>query len=478
MLRKNKINDITLVVGYLREQFEYLRDKYAIELLYNEHYKDASNNSSLFLARSRLDGAFVLDGDLLFSRDIFPQAMACSRRLGPDAGIFFSQPTRHGLEWEMLSNDDEEIEEGDISVVPVVAVNKWSPSGFGMVGCSFWQGRSAEALTAELLACEADYSWEDAAIRLIGKSPVYSARFASSFVRELDTLKETMDLNILSHEDIARLCSVRYTPVKLKGLTNSTWKIRAEGGTFYVLRVPGRGTERYIDRRDEPRVLSLLEGLDISPPTRFFKDGFKITEFLPEHRISEADDFNTEYFMSLACCLRKMHNIGHSSNYGLAPVAIVRQIELFEQQSGYVAPEPFHAYLLDRAAYFDQEPCVLCHRDLLLENIMVLNKRGDGLLLIDFEYAGFAHPLWDYASFILESGIEGAVRENFIQCCGIPEDQKDSLWDMEILQDYIWGLWGKVNHYQDYAFMRVKRALSRLCAVLNLDATSLDFMFP
>lgn len=108
--------------------------------------------------------------------------------------------------------------------------------------------------------------------------------------------------------------------------------------------------------------------------------------------------------------------------------------------------------LRKKTALFDSEKQVLCHRDLLLENIMVLNKYGNGMQLIDFEYAGFCNMLWDAASFILEAGITGKTHDAFIKACRLdaPAD-KLRLTEMEIAVDYIWVLWGVVNRYREYA---------------------------
>ena len=48
------VRKIYVVVGYMKEQFEYLIDEYGVELIVNEEYKERNNLHSLSLASSYL----------------------------------------------------------------------------------------------------------------------------------------------------------------------------------------------------------------------------------------------------------------------------------------------------------------------------------------------------------------------------------------------------------------------------------------
>ena len=63
-LKKNNINEIYIVVGYKKEQFSYLKDKYEnIELIENPYYDSCNNISSLYVAREHINNTFIIDGD-------------------------------------------------------------------------------------------------------------------------------------------------------------------------------------------------------------------------------------------------------------------------------------------------------------------------------------------------------------------------------------------------------------------------------
>jgi len=63
-LMDNGIFEICIVVGYLKEKFNYLCDKYTnIKLIENPYYNYCNNISSLYVAREYIDNAIILDGD-------------------------------------------------------------------------------------------------------------------------------------------------------------------------------------------------------------------------------------------------------------------------------------------------------------------------------------------------------------------------------------------------------------------------------
>lgn len=62
-LLKNNISDIHIVVGYLKDQFAYLQDKFGVHLIENPYYETCNNISSLYVARDHLENAIILDGD-------------------------------------------------------------------------------------------------------------------------------------------------------------------------------------------------------------------------------------------------------------------------------------------------------------------------------------------------------------------------------------------------------------------------------
>lgn len=63
-LMDNKINEIYVVVGYMKEKFEIIKEEYPNIILIENPYYDVCNNiSSLFVVRDKLENSIILDAD-------------------------------------------------------------------------------------------------------------------------------------------------------------------------------------------------------------------------------------------------------------------------------------------------------------------------------------------------------------------------------------------------------------------------------
>ncbi len=58
-LHEAGINDITIVVGYKAEMFEYLKGKYNVDIVVNDDYQRYNNTSSLIRVLDRLANPYI-----------------------------------------------------------------------------------------------------------------------------------------------------------------------------------------------------------------------------------------------------------------------------------------------------------------------------------------------------------------------------------------------------------------------------------
>lgn len=79
-LHKNGIGEIYVVVGYLKEQFENLKQKYPmLKLIENPYYDTCNNIASLYAARDYIENVIILDGDqIIYNPDILAPEFARS----------------------------------------------------------------------------------------------------------------------------------------------------------------------------------------------------------------------------------------------------------------------------------------------------------------------------------------------------------------------------------------------------------------
>ena len=62
-LKERGIHKITIVVGFMKEQYEYLIDEYGVELIYNKEYALKNNLFSLAKVKDRLENAYIVPCD-------------------------------------------------------------------------------------------------------------------------------------------------------------------------------------------------------------------------------------------------------------------------------------------------------------------------------------------------------------------------------------------------------------------------------
>ena len=67
------IKDITIMVGYMKEKFDYLIDKYNVKLIYNREYKYKNTLSTFYHAREvmRNKNVYICVSDVYISENIY-----------------------------------------------------------------------------------------------------------------------------------------------------------------------------------------------------------------------------------------------------------------------------------------------------------------------------------------------------------------------------------------------------------------------
>lgn len=70
-LHEKGINDIIVLVGYMKEKFYYLQDKYNVKLIYNDKYNVYNNVYTMYLVRDYLEDSYVTEADVYMVRNYF-----------------------------------------------------------------------------------------------------------------------------------------------------------------------------------------------------------------------------------------------------------------------------------------------------------------------------------------------------------------------------------------------------------------------
>ena len=70
-LQEAGIFDITVVVGYMKEKFFYLEEKFGINIIINEDYYRYNNTSSLIRVLDKIDETYICSSDNYFTQNVF-----------------------------------------------------------------------------------------------------------------------------------------------------------------------------------------------------------------------------------------------------------------------------------------------------------------------------------------------------------------------------------------------------------------------
>lgn len=183
-LNEAGINDITLVVGYMAEQFNYLEDKFGVSLVLNEDYDRYNNTSSIVRVLDRLSNTYILTSDNYYPVNPFIHD-DCSRPYY--SAMFADGPTN---EYCISFNSDDRIVE-----VVIGGKDKWY-----MYGPAFFTEEFSHRFIPLL---KNDYSreeikkayWEDVFIEHIAELDMNIRRCNQGDVQEFDSLDELREFD-------------------------------------------------------------------------------------------------------------------------------------------------------------------------------------------------------------------------------------------------------------------------------------------
>jgi thiamine kinase-like enzyme len=242
------------------------------------------------------------------------------------------------------------------------------------------------------------------------------------------------------------------------GITNRNYRVTA-GGIDYVIRVPGKDTSRLgIDRGAERAANELAAGLGIAPRVAAFiaDPACIVTEFAEGTAMEEAELVATPALEGVAGTLRRLHDCGRELPSRFDSFSIVDEYALTGTSRGAVLPPEFAA-LRDRAALIEamlsgpeHEP-VPCHNDLLAANFI---RTADGVLIVDWEYAGMGTRYFDLANLAINNGFDPRAQAALLAAYFRDSPQEplrslderlDDLRRMMFMSDFREAMWGVVQ---------------------------------
>lgn len=447
-LLEKGIDEIIIVVGYMKEKFEYLIDRYGVKLVFNPEFSTKNNMASLYYALPYLGNSYILCADNWIEENIFNAY---------EAESWFSCPYFHGetAEWCVTATKGGRIRRIDIG----------GSDAYAIVGPAYFTRDFSKTFAAHTRAYyqtpgTEDYYWEHILRDKIDELPMYMNKQTGN-VHEFENLEElrqydssyidTTNNSIM--ESIAALYDVpqgaigNIFPIK-EGLTNKSFHFSVNGDN-YVFRLPGTGTDKLINRQNEKKVYEAIGPFGLSDEVVSFDavSGIKISRYYENAR--NADPFSDA---ELRLCMEKLRPVHQSG------IRVEHAFDIEKMIAYYVSlAEGLGAIRFSDIGESKQKveqllelrrrlavPEVLSHGDYAHVNVLMLPD-GESKI-IDWEFSGMADPIMDVSMYAIfaqfdRERIEASLR---LYTGGEPTMKEYTrLYLYVALGGYLWCMWSQ-----------------------------------
>lgn len=410
------ISDITIVVGFMKECYEYLVEKYGVTLVVNTDYANRNNIYSLQLASDKIRNTYIIPCDIYCRQNPFS--------------------INETYSWYMVTDRKSENSNICVNSEGELLVVESCGKGNDMLGIAYINDEKAIYLRNKIKQiCEAtkcsDAFWEKALYeegRMIVRAKVVSAyeNFEiNTFeqLREIDKESENLKSDVLSL--IANVFNTEEEKINnismlKKGMTNRSFKFSVENND-YIMRIPGNGTDKLINRMQEYKVYSQIKDLNICEKIYYINpyNGYKIAGYIDN--ANNCDAYNWEEVKKCIMVLKEFHEkklkVQHTFD-------LYDKLEFYEklwkEKSKFNDYEETKAnvYRLKKFIEKQDKEWTLTHIDANADNFLIWKdkEQKEKITLIDWEYAAMQDAHLDIAMFGIYSMYDREGMDKLIDC--------------------------------------------------------------
>lgn len=437
-LQARDIQTIYIVVGFMKEHYEYLIDKYNVKLIVNPYYHEWNNIYSLYLAKDHLTNSYVVPCDIWFRDNPFSKV--------------------EDLPWYMFSNQQNAVSQWRITNRGTIKhVNR---DGNRMVGLAYLDESAGDRVKQELTNrvthhLRLDEFWESLLIHgdhfALSSYLIKDQQFA-----EINSYEELRDLdsnsNHLKNDAIQAVVDtlgvqdtdIHNIRVLKKGMTNRSFIFDCRNHQ-YIMRIPGAGTKELINRRHEYDVYQAIKNLPYVEQTLYLnpENGYKLTKFIQHSH--NCDPNNWEEVKRSMQLLHKMHASHLKVDHTFDLQAQVNMYEgLRKTASAYRDYPEVKQRINQLLSYVDKldKDWTLCHIDANADNFVF--DQNENVFLIDWEYAGMQDPDVDVAMFAIYSMYNAEQIDRLIDIyCDYSSDEqrKAKIYAYIAICGLLWSNW-------------------------------------
>jgi len=253
-----------------------------------------------------------------------------------------------------------------------------------------------------------------------------------------------------------------YLTTRLGGLTNLVFRLepvstkakKAFAGNI-IVRIPGPGTEEFIDREVEAFNAEQASIAGVSAPIIYSdpQSGLMISRCIDDIVTMNPDLFKSRKNSAARAgtAFRQLHQSGRQFRFRFELFAMIEDYLNILSTKDVDLPEGYHQVVqaaepVKAALVKNPGSLAPCHCDPLCENLL---DDGERMWIIDWEYSGQNDPYWDLGDLSVEGGFDDAQDMEMLRayCNGNPD--QESIARMVIYKamcDLLWTLWGLIQH--------------------------------
>ena len=240
---------------------------------------------------------------------------------------------------------------------------------------------------------------------------------------------------------------------RLGGLTNLVYRVESDGAAL-CLRLPGKGTEEYIDRKVEKVNAHAAASAGVSPEVLHFDEaGVMLTRYVEDTVTMDPAAFKARAGAPARAALafRQLHVSGETFDFRFELFAMIDDYLKILATKDVELPEGYHDVVGEAEAVraaLERNPASLapCHCDPLCENFL---DTGERMWIVDWEYSGMNDPMWDLGDLSVEAGFDEDQEAEMMAAYfdgAPPRDRWGRMVIYKAMCDLLWTLWGLIQH--------------------------------
>lgn len=419
------VKEIFVVVGYMKEKFFYLEQKYPeVTLLVNNKYGKLGNIYSLFVAREYLANSYICCSDHYFLENPFLD------------NNDLNQSYRY---CDYLDGDFREfsVEYSDADILTGCYMG--GADKMAMIGPAYFNESFSKKFT-ELMEAEIgkfgieNLFWEDFYGKHIKELTLFRKQGNKDIQLEFDSIEDLRQFDSeflinINSDIIKNICKVlECEPNDVKdldiinaGFTNISFKFTIDG-VDYVYRHPGGSDKYYSSRKNEEYAQNQAKNIGVDDSLIYIDPtGWKIAYFI--HGLVPFDIENETHRRQLFDAIHKTHEIPLSDDIKvfdnveeskkLLTLASQSKGDLFEEFKELFAKiDQVNEFVKAEREKYGIE-LVVNHHDIYYPNLL---PTEDGrFFLIDWEYAGVNDPANDFCGLITRYDYDDETIESLLK---------------------------------------------------------------